>query len=117
MSYAEKVAATRPDWPPLPDRFRPVATFNDAGIRVLKSEGREIAAIQFAEDRKPDRAEKDALEAVYEAEPDKHKFIYNTDTRAWERRSGGNPGGNVVDAVRFATALAEGRNAGQGVPF
>lgn len=88
---------------------------NDRAFR-----GRDLLASpdlrgDLAAERLPDRAEKDALEAVHEAEPGKTAFSYNPARRIWERYSNGDPGGNIVDAARFGAALADGRSAGMGL--
>lgn len=115
-SHAERIKSERPQFPPAPDGSIEVFR-SSTGIRVLKDAGKRWTAVQFTDERVPTRPEKDALEAVLEEEPDKHAYRYEDPhgTKLWKRYSDGDHGGNVVDTIRFATALAEGRNAGKGM--
>ena len=82
-SFTEKVTASKPTFNPIPAGFRNVATFAEAGIKVNKSEDRKVAAVQFAEDRTPNRGEKDAMQD--------RGIQYNERSRQWEREDGEQP--------------------------
>src|SRR3954471_13375415 len=58
-AHAAAVLAGRPEFRPVPAKFIDVFGNHVAGIRVNKSHNYRIAAIQFAENRLPTRAEKD----------------------------------------------------------
>ena len=97
----------RPVFPPVPEGFMPVWSNREVGIRVLKSHDKMVAAIQFASNRTPDRAEKDILERVGMRE-DGLNHIYRLERKQWERYlPDGMPiGENVIDTVRIADGLA-----------
>jgi uncharacterized membrane protein len=106
-SFAEMVIARRKPMQAVPAGFHNVASYPEAGIRVNKSSDKKTAAIQFSEDRLPDRAEKDILEALGQAAD--QKFDYIARKRQWERQAPEAYGANIIDAVRVAEELAAGR--------
>lgn len=109
-AHSAAVLSSRPHFLPVPANFKDVFGNPIAGIRVNKSFDRRFAAIQFAENRLPTRAEKDVLEAVGKPQ-DGTNFVYHTQRRQWERETppGMELGENVIDAVRIAKELARGR--------
>jgi hypothetical protein len=101
--HAAAVLANRPDMRPVPQGFISVFSAPSAGIRVSKSLDKRTAAIQFAEDRLPERGEKDRMEIA--------GIKYDEHRRQWERKvpPGMELGENTIDAVRVAKALASER--------
>lgn len=121
--HAAAVLSERPVFGPVPNGYFPVASDRRAGIRVSKkifrdkTDGLEksIAAIQFAENRLPDRSEKDILERVGHP-PAGQNFTYKAERRQWERvqPEGWPTGENTIDAHRVMEGLAASRNEGRG---
>jgi uncharacterized membrane protein len=105
--FAAKVVASRKPMQAVPPGFHNVASYPETGIRVNKSTDKKVAAIQFAEDRLPDRGEKNILEAL--GQPDEQKFTWRADTRQWQREASDSYGANIIDATRIAEGLADGR--------
>lgn len=78
--------------------------FSPVGIQVNRNPTTFTVAIQFAEDKRPDRLEKDRLEAA--------GFIYDPASngrRQWERRGRDDFGGNLADALQLALNMAKKR--------
>lgn len=100
-SHTERVAASRAQFAPVAEGFKNVASFPVAGVKVHKSVDRAVAAVQFAEDKKPERAEKDLLED--------RGFRYDERQRQWTRRNAEQPGANLIDATEVAKMLVAGR--------
>lgn len=96
-----------PFFSPVPDGFRPMASYPQAGLRVLKSDDRATSAIQFAENRVPAREEKDAMEL--------EKLRWNTDKRIWSRTDREKPGVNQIEMQNLGQWLADGRSEGRGL--
>ena len=107
--HAAAVMASRPYFRPTPEGFTDIANYPFAGVRVSKSLDKRIAAVGFAENLLPSRAEKDALEAI--SDPDHGRgFSFNVGRRQWERRSMGDaPGENIVDAAQLGASIARDR--------
>lgn len=116
-SFAERIRAERPDWPPLPEGAIIAHHDNIAGVRVVKDADKRWAAYQFDNNKPPTRAEKDYMEAVLEEDPDRVKASYEDphSHKLWKRYSGGEHGANVIDMMQRMDALAEGRRASMGV--
>jgi hypothetical protein len=105
-SFADAVKASRSAFGPIPDGFVNVDSYPEAGLKVNRSLDRKIAAIQFAEDRLPTRAEKDIMQAVSQPES---SLVYKTARRQWERFDAEQPGANLIDAKRVAGDMARER--------
>src|SRR5262245_14735471 len=61
-SHAAAVLASRPAFRPVPSGFKNVDSYPAAGLKVNRSLDKTVVAIQFAEDRLPERGEKDRME-------------------------------------------------------
>lgn len=112
-SFAAKVKQGRPTFAPVPDGFINVASYPDAGIKVNKSINAPelgirpgIGAIQFAENRRPNREETDTMEVRH------IKYGSVTGARQWEREAYASPGANLIGVEQVAKELAQGRKEG-----
>ncbi|WP_165063991.1 hypothetical protein [Paludisphaera rhizosphaerae] len=52
-----------PSSPKWADRFKPIASYPQEGVRVLEAKDHSAAGIAFADDQPPSRDEKDAMQA------------------------------------------------------
>jgi hypothetical protein len=100
-TFAAKVMAGRSDFRPVPPEFVNVGSYPEAGLKVNRSRDKAVVAIQFADDKLPDRAEKDLMQV--------NGINYDPPTKQWTRRDAENPGANAIDAKSLAAELVEGR--------